>query len=190
MTHLPAPPGRAEVSYPLSDPAQLKDMSEPELVRLAARLRSFLIEHVCTTGGHLGPNLGAVEPTLALHRVLDSPRASLVFDTDHQAYVHTLLTGRVGRFGSLRQAGGLSGYPSRSEPVHDLVENSHASTALSYADGPAKARALNGEQDHAVVEVIGEGGALTGGMVWEALNNLGGAPRTGPSSQPAADQGP
>ncbi|MCX4881382.1 1-deoxy-D-xylulose-5-phosphate synthase [Streptomyces sp. NBC_00847] len=176
MAHLPAPPGRAEVSCPLPDPAQLKDMSEPELGDLATRLRSFLIEHVCTTGGHLGPNLGAVELTLALHRAFESPRDSLIFDTGHQAYVHKLLTGRSGKFGTLRQAGGLSGYPSRSESVHDLVENSHASTALSYADGLAKARALNGEQDRAVVAVIGDG-ALTGGMAWEALNNLGGAPQ-------------
>ncbi|WP_030949280.1 1-deoxy-D-xylulose-5-phosphate synthase [Streptomyces sp. NRRL S-646] len=149
-------------------------MSEPELRRLATRLRSFLIEHVCTTGGHLGPNLGAVEVTLALHRVFDSPRDNLIFDTGHQAYVHKLLTGRAGRFASLRQAGGLSGYPSRAESVHDLVENSHASTALSYADGLAKARQLAGEQERAVVAVVGDG-ALTGGMAWEALNNLGAA---------------
>ena len=143
-------------------------------MRLATEVRSFLIEHVCATGGHLGPNLGVVELTLALHRVFDSPRDSLVFDTGHQAYVHKLLTGRAGRFGSLRRAGGLSGYPSRAESEHDLVENSHASTALSYADGLAKARQLSGEQERAVVAVIGDG-ALTGGMAWEALNNLGAA---------------
>ncbi|MFJ5309784.1 1-deoxy-D-xylulose-5-phosphate synthase [Streptomyces sp. NPDC088350] len=174
MAHLSAPPVRAEVSRPLPDPARLRDLSEPELGRLACELRSFLIEHVCATGGHLGPNLGVVEVTLALHRVFESPRDSLIFDTGHQAYVHKLLTGRAGQFGSLRQAGGLSGYPSRAESAHDLVENSHASTALSYADGLAKARQLSGEQERAVVAVIGDG-ALTGGMAWEALNNLGAA---------------
>ncbi|MET7568987.1 1-deoxy-D-xylulose-5-phosphate synthase [Streptomyces sp. NPDC005492] len=173
MAHSSTPPVQA-VSQPLPDPAQLRKLSEPELDQLAAELRSFLIENVCATGGHLGPNLGAVELTLALHRVFDSPRDSLIFDTGHQAYVHKLLTGRAERFASLRQAGGLSGYPSRAESVHDLVENSHASTALSYADGLAKARQLSGERERSVVAVIGDG-ALTGGMAWEALNNLGAA---------------
>jgi 1-deoxy-D-xylulose-5-phosphate synthase len=174
MAHSSAPPVQEDTSCRLPGPARLRDLSEPELGRLATEVRSFLIEHVCATGGHLGPNLGAVEVTLALHRVFDSPRDSLVFDTGHQAYVHKLLTGRAGRFASLRQAGGLSGYPSRAESEHDLVENSHASTALSYADGLAKARQLSGEQERAVVAVIGDG-ALTGGMAWEALNNLGAA---------------
>ncbi|MDK1475884.1 1-deoxy-D-xylulose-5-phosphate synthase [Streptomyces sp. 549] len=146
-----------------------------ELPSLAARIRTFLVNAVCASGGHLGPNLGVVELTLALHRVFDSPRDALVFDTGHQAYVHKLLTGRRRGFTALRQAGGLSGYPSRSESVHDLVENSHASTALSYADGLGKARALSGERDRAVVAVIGDG-ALTGGMAFEALNNIGAAP--------------
>lgn len=122
-----------------------------------------------------GPELGVVELTLALHRVFDAPRDTLVFDTGHQAYVHKLPTGRAKEFDGLRRSGGLSGSPSRSESVHDLVENSHASTALSYADGLAKARALNGQRERAVVAVIGDG-AMTGGMVWEALNNIGGAP--------------
>ena len=174
MAHLSATPVQEDVTARLPDPAQLRNLSAPELGRLAAGLRSFLIERVCATGGHLGPNLGVVELTLALHRVFDSPRDSLIFDTGHQTYVHKLLTGRAGRFTSLRQAGGLSGYPSRAESVHDLVENSHASTALSYADGLAKARQLSGEQGRAVVAVIGDG-ALTGGMAWEALNNLGAA---------------
>ncbi|WP_051856599.1 1-deoxy-D-xylulose-5-phosphate synthase [Streptomyces sp. NRRL B-1347] len=159
----------------LSSPDALRDVPAQELPALAAEIRDFLIEKVCASGGHLGPNLGVVELTLALHRVFDSPRDALIFDTGHQAYVHKLLTGRIADFDTLRQAGGLSGYPSGAESVHDLVENSHASTALSYADGLAKARALSCEQDRAVVAVIGDG-ALTGGMAFEALNNLGGAP--------------
>ncbi|WP_369166443.1 1-deoxy-D-xylulose-5-phosphate synthase [Streptomyces sp. R28] len=166
--------GEAQLRFP--DLEDLRGLAPPQLQRLAEDIRSFVIERVCATGGHLGPNLGVVELTLALHRVFDSPRDTLVFDTGHQAYVHKVLTGRAGRFGSLRQAGGLSGYPSRAESVHDVVENSHASTALAYADGLAKARQLSGEQDRAVVAVIGDG-ACTGGMAWEALNNLGGAPQ-------------
>ncbi|MEU2718590.1 1-deoxy-D-xylulose-5-phosphate synthase [Streptomyces sp. NPDC007205] len=154
-------------------PEDVRAVSACELPVLAGEIRAFLIDAVCVTGGHLGPNLGVVELTLALHRVFDSPRDTLIFDTGHQAYVHKLLTGRRKGFDGLRQAGGLSGYPSRAESVHDVVENSHASTALSYADGLAKARQLAGEQDRAVVAVIGDG-ALTGGMAWEALNNLGG----------------
>ncbi|MDC0768709.1 1-deoxy-D-xylulose-5-phosphate synthase [Streptomyces sp. HD] len=156
------------------DLAALRALPVQELAELAGQIRAFLIEKVCAGGGHLGPNLGVVELTLALHRVFDSPRDSLVFDTGHQAYVHKLLTGRGEDFDTLRQAGGLSGYPSRSESQHDLVENSHASTALSYADGLAKARQLAGEQERAVVAVIGDG-AMTGGLAFEALNNLGAA---------------
>ncbi|MEU6957816.1 1-deoxy-D-xylulose-5-phosphate synthase [Streptomyces sp. NPDC045714] len=152
----------------------LRVLSAEQLPVLAAEIREFLVEKVCVSGGHLGPNLGMVELTLALHRVFESPRDALVFDIGHQAYVHKLLTGRREAFDSLRQAGGLTGYPSRSESVHDLVENSHASTALSYADGLAKARQLAGESNRAVVAVIGDG-AMTGGLVWEALNNLGAA---------------
>ncbi|MFD8110225.1 1-deoxy-D-xylulose-5-phosphate synthase [Streptomyces microflavus] len=152
----------------------LRALPAEQLPVLAAEIREFLVEKVCVSGGHLGPNLGMVELTLALHRVFESPRDALVFDIGHQAYVHKLLTGRREAFDSLRQAGGLTGYPSRSESVHDLVENSHASTALSYADGLAKARQLAGESDRAVVAVIGDG-AMTGGLVWEALNNLGAA---------------
>ncbi|MFD9427490.1 MULTISPECIES: 1-deoxy-D-xylulose-5-phosphate synthase [unclassified Streptomyces] len=157
-----------------STPAALRALPKQHLGELAAEVRAFLVETVCATGGHLGPNLGVVELTLALHRVFHSPRDTIVFDTGHQAYVHKLLTGRRKDFGSLRQAGGLSGYPSRAESPYDLVENSHASTALSYTDGLAKARALSGDNDRAVVAVIGDG-ALTGGMAWEALNNLGAA---------------
>lgn len=164
------------ISADLTDPQAVRAVPAGELPVLATRIREFLIEKVCAGGGHLGPNLGVVELTLALHRVFDSPRDVLVFDTGHQAYVHKLLTGRHEEFDTLRQAGGLSGYPSRAESVHDLVENSHASTALSYADGLAKARALNGETDRAVVAVIGDG-AMTGGMAWEALNNIGVAPQ-------------
>ncbi|WP_216210920.1 1-deoxy-D-xylulose-5-phosphate synthase [Amycolatopsis aidingensis] len=154
--------------------AELRDLSEDELIGLASEIREFLVDHVSRTGGHLGPNLGVVELTIALHRVFNSPRDALVFDTGHQTYVHKMLTGRSERFGSLRQQGGLSGYPFRAESVHDLVENSHASTALSYADGLAKAFALRGEHDRTVVAVVGDG-ALTGGMSWEALNNISSA---------------
>nr|WP_256220731.1 1-deoxy-D-xylulose-5-phosphate synthase [Streptomyces sp. CC53] len=157
------------------DPKALRCLSHREVERLAGEIRMFLVEAVCATGGHLGPNLGVVELTLALHRVFDSPRDSLLFDTGHQAYVHKLLTERGPGFVSLRQADGLSGYPSRGESVHDLVENSHASTALSYADGLARSHALTGCQDRRVVAVVGDG-ALTGGMAWEALNNIGAAP--------------
>src|SRR3954470_8727853 len=144
------------------DPAQLRD--------LASEIRSFLISAVSRTGGHLGPNLGVVELTLAIHRVFESPRDTVVFDTGHQAYVHKLLTGRQD-FTGLRQGGGLSGYPSRTESPHDVVENSHASTALSWGDGVARAYRLRGERDRHVVAVIGDG-ALTGGMAWEAINNI------------------
>jgi len=151
-------------------PDDLKRMGPEELAKLAAEIREFLVDTVCRTGGHLGPNLGAVELTLALHRVFDSPRDAIVFDTGHQSYVHKLVTGRRAGFELLKKRGGLSGYPSRLESEHDLVENSHASTALSYADGLAKAFALTGRRRH-VVAVVGDG-ALTGGMCWEALNNI------------------
>ena len=140
---------------------------------LAGEIRAFLVDRVSKTGGHLGPNLGAVELTLALHRVFDSPHDRLVFDTGHQSYVHKIVTGRADDFDTLRQPGGLSGYPSRTESAHDIVENSHASTALSYADGLAKAYAIRGEKRR-VVALVGDG-ALTGGMCWEALNNIAGA---------------
>ncbi len=155
----------------LAGPRDLRALAPDQLPALASEIRDLLIETVSRTSGHLGPNLGVVELTIALHRVFDSPVDKLVFDTGHQSYVHKLLTGRVAEFGTLRQRGGLSGYPSRAESEHDLVENSHASTSLSYADGLAKAYRLRGETDRTVVAVIGDG-ALTGGMAWEALNNI------------------
>jgi 1-deoxy-D-xylulose-5-phosphate synthase len=154
-------------------PEDLKGLTDHQLGELATEIRDVLVETVSRTGGHLGPNLGMVEITLAMHRVFDSPRDRLVYDTGHQTYVHKLLTGRAGKFDSLRQAGGLSGYPSQAESEHDLVENSHASTSLSYADGLAKAYRLRREDRH-VVALIGDGG-LTGGMAWEALNNIAAA---------------
>jgi 1-deoxy-D-xylulose-5-phosphate synthase len=155
-------------------PADLQHLSHHQLVELAEEIRQFLIHKVAATGGHLGPNLGVVELTLALHRVFDSPHDPIIFDTGHQAYVHKMLTGRCHDFDSLRKKDGLSGYPSRSESVHDWVENSHASTALSYADGLAKAFELTGHRNRHVVAVVGDG-ALTGGMCWEALNNIAAA---------------
>jgi 1-deoxy-D-xylulose-5-phosphate synthase len=154
----------------LTGPRDLHGLTDAELDELAVEIRDFLVRKVSRTGGHLGPNLGVVELTLALHRTFDSPTDRLVFDTGHQAYVHKILTGRAAGFDRLRQEGGLSGYPSRSESEHDVVENSHASTPLSYADGLAKAYAIRGERRH-VAAVIGDG-ALTGGMAWEALNNI------------------
>ncbi|MFF2353167.1 1-deoxy-D-xylulose-5-phosphate synthase [Kitasatospora sp. NPDC058115] len=156
----------------VTSPADLRALPAAELPRLADEIRDFLIDAVTRTGGHLGPNLGVVELTIALHRVFDSPRDRIVWDTGHQSYVHKLLTGRQD-FSRLRSRGGLSGYPSRAESEHDLVENSHASTALSYADGLAKANQLRGSDDP-VVAVIGDG-ALTGGLAWEALNNIAAA---------------
>jgi 1-deoxy-D-xylulose-5-phosphate synthase len=152
-------------------PADLQHLSQSQLTALAEEIREFLIHKVAATGGHLGPNLGVVELTLALHRVFDSPHDPIIFDTGHQAYVHKMLTGRSPEFDSLRKKGGLSGYPSRAESEHDWVESSHASTALSYADGLAKAFELNGHRNRHVVAVVGDG-ALTGGMCWEALNNI------------------
>ncbi|WP_025618830.1 1-deoxy-D-xylulose-5-phosphate synthase [Salinispora cortesiana] len=154
----------------VSGPQDIKRMSTEQLEILAAEIRDFLVAKVSRTGGHIGPNLGVVELTLALHRVFDSPRDRILFDTGHQAYVHKILTGRQGGFDKLRQRGGLAGYPSQAESEHDLIENSHASTVLSYADGLAKAYALRGES-RAVAAVVGDG-ALTGGMCWEALNNI------------------
>ncbi len=152
-------------------PADLQHLSQEQLGELAAEIRQFLIHKVAATGGHLGPNLGVVELTLALHRVFDSPHDPIIFDTGHQAYVHKMLTGRAGEFDTLRMKDGLSGYPSRSESEHDWVESSHASSALSYADGLAKAFELTGHRNRHVVAVVGDG-ALTGGMCWEALNNI------------------
>jgi 1-deoxy-D-xylulose-5-phosphate synthase len=158
----------------IRSPRDVKDLSPEELPQLAAEIRDCLIQVVSQNGGHLGPNLGVVELTIALHRVFDSPVDRILFDTGHQSYVHKLLTGRHGSFGTLRQRNGITGYPSRSESEHDLVENSHASTSLSYADGLAKAYQIRGESHRTVVAVIGDG-ALTGGMAWEALNNISAA---------------
>ena len=155
----------------IDSPADLRSLSLDELEQLAAEIRTFVVESVTATGGHLGSNLGVVELTLALHRTFESPRDVLLWDTGHQAYVHKLVTGRRKGFAQLRQAGGLSGYPNRGESEHDWVENSHASTILSYAHGLANAFALQGS-DRRVVAVVGDG-ALTGGMAYEALNNLG-----------------
>ncbi|MCB0933131.1 MAG: 1-deoxy-D-xylulose-5-phosphate synthase [Mycobacterium sp.] len=157
-------------------PADLQRLSQEQLTELAAEIREFLIHKVAATGGHLGPNLGVVELTLALHRVFDSPHDPIIFDTGHQAYVHKMLTGRLDRFDTLRMKDGLSGYPSRTESKHDWVESSHASAALSYADGLAKAFELTGQTNRHVVAVVGDG-ALTGGMCWEALNNIAAAQR-------------
>ncbi|HET6816147.1 MAG TPA: 1-deoxy-D-xylulose-5-phosphate synthase [Mycobacteriales bacterium] len=159
----------------ISGPADVKRLDRSRLQALAQDIRDHLVTSVARTGGHLGPNLGVVELTIALHRVFDSPRDVLLWDTGHQAYVHKMLTGRSDQFGDLRQADGLSGYPSRTESEHDIIENSHASTALSYADGLAKAFQLSGQQERAVVAIVGDG-ALTGGMCWEALNNIAAAP--------------
>jgi len=158
----------------IQSPRDLKDLSAEELPQLAAEIRDYLIKVVTANGGHLGPNLGVVELTIALHRVFDSPVDPIIFDTGHQSYVHKLLTGRQPGFGRLRQRGGVSGYPNRAESEHDMIENSHASTSLSYADGLAKAYQLRGESHRSVVAVVGDG-ALTGGMAWEALNNIAAA---------------
>ncbi len=158
----------------IAGPQDLRTLDDRELSELASEIRDELVRTCSPRGGHLGPNLGVVELTMAIHRVFDSPRDRVVFDTGHQAYVHKMLTGRAPRFDSLRSEGGLSGYPSQAESDHDVVENSHASTSLSYADGLAKAYAIRGEDRH-VVAVIGDG-ALTGGMAWEALNNIAEGP--------------
>ncbi|WP_229722990.1 1-deoxy-D-xylulose-5-phosphate synthase [Rothia aerolata] len=154
----------------ISKPQDLRALSSSQMKELAQEIRDFLVEHVSATGGHLGPNLGVVELTLGIHRVFDSPRDSVIFDTGHQSYVHKLVTGRQ-NFDTLRQKGGLSGYPERAESEHDIVESSHASSSLSWADGISRAHQLNGESDRYTIAVIGDG-ALTGGMAWEAVNNI------------------
>ncbi len=156
----------------ISSPTDVRRLGARPADELAGEIRTFLVESVSRTGGHLGPNLGVVELTIALHRRFRSPQDAIVFDTGHQSYVHKLLTGRQAAFRLLRQYGGLSGYPSRGESPHDLVENSHASTALSYADGLAKGFEVSGRTDRRVIAVVGDG-SLTGGMAWEALNNIG-----------------
>jgi 1-deoxy-D-xylulose-5-phosphate synthase len=165
----------ANVLGRVESPADLRSLDREELALLAAEVRDLLVQTVSRTGGHLGPNLGAVELTIALHRSFDSPTEPILFDVGHQAYVHKILTGRAEHFPTLRQSGGLSGYPNRAESVDDWIENSHASTALSYADGMAKAFAVRNER-RPVVAVVGDG-ALTGGMCWEALNNIAAADR-------------
>jgi 1-deoxy-D-xylulose-5-phosphate synthase len=155
----------------INSPSDLRSLSAENLETLAEEIRVALVDYVSKTGGHLGPNLGVVELSLALHRVFDSPKDPILWDTGHQSYVHKMVTGRANDFSTLRQEGGLSGYPSRAESIHDVIENSHASTALSYADGIAKAFEIHGESDRHVVAVVGDG-ALTGGMTWEALNNI------------------
>ena len=155
----------------IQSPDELRGMSPAELNQLASDIREFLIEKVSRTGGHLGPNLGVVELTIAVHRVFQSPRDVVLFDTGHQSYVHKILTGRADQFDLLRQRDGISGYPNRRESEHDVIENSHASTALSWADGVSRGFSLTGQSQRHVVAVVGDG-ALTGGMSWEALNNL------------------
>ncbi len=154
----------------ISGPRDLDALSNEQLVELAEEIRRFLVAEVSKTGGHLGPNLGVVELTMAIHRVFDSPKDAIVFDTGHQSYVHKLLTGRQD-FSRLRKEGGLAGYPQRSESPHDIVESSHASSSLSWADGISRAFTMTGQDDRFVVAVVGDG-ALTGGMTWEALNNI------------------
>ncbi len=164
----------AEIMAALKAPeglSTLRSLDFEESNRLASEIREFLIASVSKSGGHLGPNLGVVELTIAIHRIFDSPKDTVLFDTGHQAYVHKILTGRADGFDFLRQRGGVSGYPSRSESPHDVIENSHASTALSWADGIAKAHKVRGVSDRHVVAVVGDG-SLTGGMAWEALNNI------------------
>ena len=155
----------------IKSPSDLKTQSPKALADLASEIREFLIAKVSKSGGHLGPNLGVVELTIAIHKTFNSPKDVVVFDTGHQSYVHKLLTGRATGFDRLRQRGGVSGYPNRSESEHDVVENSHASTALSWSDGIAKGFKLTGQTDRHVICVVGDG-ALTGGMAWEALNNI------------------
>lgn len=155
----------------IKGPADLQGLSLAELAKLAQEIREFLINKVSKSGGHLGPNLGVVELTIALHRAFNSPQDVLLFDTGHQSYVHKILTGRAEQFDALRQRGGIAGYPNRRESNHDVIENSHASTALSWGDGISRGFQLTGQSDRHVVVVVGDG-ALTGGMSWEALNNI------------------
>ena len=161
----------------VNSPADLKRLDDAQVDRLSAEIRDFLVQSVSRTGGHLGPNLGVVELTLALHRAFDSPRDAILWDTGHQTYVHKMVTGRRTEFTGLRQPGGLSGYPSRAESPHDWIENSHASAALSYADGLAKAWERSGEAERRHIAVVVGDGSLTGGMAWEALNNIAAAER-------------
>src|SRR5437899_8095024 len=156
----------------INSPADIRRLSYQELATLASEIRAFIVNAVSVTGGHLGSNLGVVELTLALHRVFDSPRDIILWDTGHQAYVHKIVTGRRDRFVDLRQAGGLSGYPSRAESEHDWVENSHASTIISYAHGLATAEESELGDGRRVIAIIGDG-SMTGGMAFEGLNNLG-----------------
>ena len=156
----------------IREPADLRELSVDDLTELAGEIRDFIVAAVAENSGHLGSNLGAVELTLALHRVFESPRDAVLWDTGHQAYVHKLVTGRQSGFADLRQANGLSGYPSREESRHDYIENSHASTVLSYAYGMAVARDAGVDPHRHIVAVLGDG-SLTGGMAYEALNNLG-----------------
>ncbi len=158
----------------IKSPEDIKGLSHQELIALAQEIRTFLIEKVSKSGGHLGPNLGVVELTMAIHRIFDSPRDVILFDTGHQSYVHKIVTGRAGEFDRLRQRGGIAGYPNRSESEHDVIENSHASTALSWGDGISRGFSITGQSDRSVVVVVGDG-ALTGGMSWEALNNIASA---------------
>src|SRR6202012_1057750 len=151
-------------------PRDLDGLSDAQLATLAQEIRDFLVLSVSKTGGHLGPNLGVVELTMAIHSVFDSPKDAIVFDVGHQSYVHKLLTGRQD-FSHLRELGGIAGYPQRSESVHDIVESSHASSSLSWADGISRAFQMTGQNDRYVVAIVGDG-ALTGGMTWEALNNI------------------
>lgn len=168
----------------ISGPRDLRGLDDDELNALAHEIRDLLVKTASQRGGqHLGPNLGVVELTIAAHRVFDSPHDPIVFDVGHQAYVHKLLTGRRDKFDTIKTEGGLSGYPSRAESEHDWMENSHASTALSYVDGMAKAFAIRGEHDRTAVAIVGDG-ALTGGMAWEALNNIAGSPQTGANRRP------
>ena len=158
----------------LKGPSDLKALSPSALNELSEEIRQFLITKVSKTGGHLGPNLGVIELTIAIHRTFDSPRDVVLFDTGHQSYVHKILTGRADQFDGLRQRGGIAGYPNRRESDHDVIENSHASTALSWGDGISRGFSLTGQDDRHVVVVVGDG-ALTGGMSWEALNNIAAA---------------
>jgi len=158
----------------IKSPEDIKGLSQEELISLAQEIRTFLIEKVSKSGGHLGPNLGVVELTMAIHRIFDSPSDVILFDTGHQSYVHKIVTGRAGEFDRLRQRGGIAGYPNRSESDHDVIENSHASTALSWGDGISRGFSITGQSDRSVVVVVGDG-ALTGGMSWEALNNIASA---------------
>ena len=155
----------------IKSPTDLQGLSYEQLTELSAEIRQFLITKVSKTGGHLGPNLGVVELTIAIHRTFDSPKDVVLFDTGHQSYVHKILTGRADKFDGLRQRGGIAGYPNRAESEHDVIENSHASTALSWGDGISRGFAITNQHDRSVVVVVGDG-ALTGGMSWEALNNI------------------